>query len=223
MPAEEEEEEDCDEWEGVVEKEDEHGDVTGGPGSCTVTVTCSTQGSSLNSTFTCTNHICSEDGGDPPEVLTSAVPLQLYPSHGSILTYQISSVVLKGASVSHSNGSCTVTMTCSTQGSSINSTFTCTNHICSEDGGDPPEVLTSAVPLQLYLSHGRNHVRRRSDVRAVTTACVRARGGGAVETGVRVRQGFQSPTATQEERRVHCGGGGGGMDQHVPGIITYGY
>ena len=60
--------------------------VSHGPGSCTVTVTCSTQGSFLNSTFTCTDHICSEDGGDPPEVVTSAVPLQLYLLNGSILT-----------------------------------------------------------------------------------------------------------------------------------------
>ncbi|KAK0140417.1 hypothetical protein N1851_022610 [Merluccius polli] len=174
------------------------------PGSCTVTVTCSTQGSSLNSTFTCTNHICSEDGGDPPEVVTSAVPLQLYLSNGSILTCnhsnqvswsndtmdikplclrnanQVSAVVLKVASVSLSPGSCTVTVTCSTQGSSLNSTFTCTNHSCSEDGGDPSEVLTSAVPLQLYLSHGSiltcnhsNQVSWSNDTMDITPLCSR--------------------------------------------------
>ncbi|CAL8366205.1 unnamed protein product [Boreogadus saida] len=54
------------------------------PESCKVTVTCSTQSSSLNSTFTCTNQTCSEDGGDPAEVVTSDAPLQLYLSNGSI-------------------------------------------------------------------------------------------------------------------------------------------
>ena len=96
---------------------------------------------------------------------------------------QVSAVVLKVASVSPSNGSCTVTVTCSTQGSSLNSTFTCTDQICSEDGGDPPEVLTSAVPLQLYLSHGSiltcnhsNQVSWSNDTMDITPLCLRNAG-----------------------------------------------
>uniref|UniRef100_A0A8C5CJA9 SLAM family member 5-like n=1 Tax=Gadus morhua TaxID=8049 RepID=A0A8C5CJA9_GADMO len=67
---------------------------------------------------------------------------------------QASPVVLKVSSVSPSPESCNVTMTCSTQSSSLNSTFTCTNQTCSGDGGDPAEVVTSDVSLNLYLSNG---------------------------------------------------------------------
>ncbi|CAL8366234.1 unnamed protein product [Boreogadus saida] len=56
----------------------------GVPESCKVTVTCSTQSSSLNSTFTCTPRTCSEDGGDPAEVVTSDARLNLYLSNGLI-------------------------------------------------------------------------------------------------------------------------------------------
>ncbi|CAL8317053.1 unnamed protein product [Gadus morhua 'NCC'] len=67
---------------------------------------------------------------------------------------RVSPVVLNVSSVSLSPESCKVTVTCSTQSSSLNSTFTCTNQTCSEDGGDPAEVVTSDAPLNLYLSNG---------------------------------------------------------------------
>ncbi|XP_030219579.1 uncharacterized protein LOC115548848 isoform X4 [Gadus morhua] len=67
---------------------------------------------------------------------------------------RVSPVVLNVSSVSPGPESCNVTVTCSTQGSSLNSTFTCTPRTCSGDGGDPAEVVTSDAPLQLYLSNG---------------------------------------------------------------------
>ncbi|CAL8316971.1 unnamed protein product, partial [Gadus morhua 'NCC'] len=235
------------------------------PESCKVTVTCSTQSSSLKSTFTCTPRTCSEDGGDPAEFVTSDAPLNLYLSNGSIaicnhsnkvswsndtmeikplcsgfrdnnpnyeilnilcqLVFVIPIIILvicycwrkkknhlkvhfdqssncdpaaavymnpgyqsgRGGSVpmgtdpdkirleqSYRRGaqdqgrvrdsgplsgalgpeSCNVTVTCSTQSSSLNSTFTCTPRTCSEDGGDPEEVVTSDARLNLYLSNG---------------------------------------------------------------------
>ncbi|XP_056452067.1 uncharacterized protein LOC130387109 isoform X2 [Gadus chalcogrammus] len=68
--------------------------------------------------------------------------------------FKVSPVVLNVSSVSPSPESCNVTVTCSTQSSSLNSTFTCTNQTCSEDGGDPAEVVTSDARLNLYLSNG---------------------------------------------------------------------
>ncbi|XP_030219576.1 uncharacterized protein LOC115548848 isoform X1 [Gadus morhua] len=67
---------------------------------------------------------------------------------------QVSPVLLNVSSVSPSPESCNVTVTCSTQSSSLNSTFTCTPRTCSEDGGDPEEVVTSDARLNLYLSNG---------------------------------------------------------------------
>ncbi|XP_059914010.1 uncharacterized protein LOC132462473 [Gadus macrocephalus] len=71
-----------------------------------------------------------------------------------IVQERVSPVVLNVSSVSPSPGSCNVTVTCSTQSSSLNSTFTCTPRTCSEDGGDPAEVVTSDARLNLYLSNG---------------------------------------------------------------------
>uniref|UniRef100_A0A8C5FB52 Uncharacterized protein n=1 Tax=Gadus morhua TaxID=8049 RepID=A0A8C5FB52_GADMO len=68
--------------------------------------------------------------------------------------FRVSPVVLNVSSVSPSRESCKVTVTCSTQSSSLNSTFTCTPRTCSGDGGDPAEVVTSDAPLNLYLSNG---------------------------------------------------------------------
>ncbi|XP_056452069.1 uncharacterized protein LOC130387110 isoform X2 [Gadus chalcogrammus] len=70
------------------------------------------------------------------------------------LQERVSPVVLNVSSVSLSPEPCNVTVTCSTQSSSLNSTFTCTNQTCSGDGGDPAEVVTSDVSLNLYLSNG---------------------------------------------------------------------
>ncbi|XP_059913933.1 uncharacterized protein LOC132462418 [Gadus macrocephalus] len=67
---------------------------------------------------------------------------------------QVSPVVLNVSPGSPSSESCKLTVTCSTQSSSLNSTFTCTPRTCSGDGGDPAEVVTSDARLNLYLSNG---------------------------------------------------------------------
>ncbi|KAJ3594863.1 hypothetical protein NHX12_004168, partial [Muraenolepis orangiensis] len=66
---------------------------------------------------------------------------------------QASPVVLE-ASVSLSPESCNVSVICSSQAFSKNSTFTCTTQTCSEDGGDPTEVEVTDLSLHLYLSNG---------------------------------------------------------------------
>uniref|UniRef100_A0A8C5CQ52 Immunoglobulin subtype domain-containing protein n=1 Tax=Gadus morhua TaxID=8049 RepID=A0A8C5CQ52_GADMO len=76
---------------------------------------------------------------------------------------RVSPVVLNVSSVSLSPESCKVTVTCSTQSSSLNSTFTCTPRTCSEDGEDPAEVVTSDGSLQIYLSNGLNAVCNHSN------------------------------------------------------------
>ncbi|XP_059914014.1 uncharacterized protein LOC132462477 isoform X2 [Gadus macrocephalus] len=68
--------------------------------------------------------------------------------------FKVSPGVLNVSSVSPSPESCKVTVTCSIQSSSLNSTFTCNNQTCSGDGGDPAEVVTSDASLNLYLSNG---------------------------------------------------------------------
>ncbi|CAL8317050.1 unnamed protein product [Gadus morhua 'NCC'] len=76
---------------------------------------------------------------------------------------RVSPVVLNVSSVSPSRESCNVTVTCSTQSSSLNSTFTCIPRTCSGDGGDPAEVMTPDVLLQLYLSNGLNAICNHSN------------------------------------------------------------
>ena len=86
-------------------------------------------------------------------------------------------------SVSSSPESCNVTVTCRTQSSSLNSTFTCTNPTCSEYGGDPADVMTSDVSLHLYLSNGliaicnhSNKVSWSNDKKELKHLCVLAVG-----------------------------------------------
>ncbi|CAL8366203.1 unnamed protein product [Boreogadus saida] len=76
---------------------------------------------------------------------------------------RVSPVHLNLSPGSNSSESCKVTVTCSTQSSSLNSTFTCTPRTCSEDGGDPAEVVTSDARLNLYLSNGFNAICNHSN------------------------------------------------------------
>ncbi|CAL8317047.1 unnamed protein product [Gadus morhua 'NCC'] len=89
-----------------------------------------------------------------PTMRPRGTHLEVVGSTITVLPERVSPVVLNVSSVSPSPESCKVTVTCSTQSSSLNSTFTCTPRTCSEDGGDPAEVVTSDAPLNLYLSNG---------------------------------------------------------------------
>ncbi|XP_029930101.1 uncharacterized protein LOC115375010 [Myripristis murdjan] len=55
---------------------------------------------------------------------------------------------------SSSSDSCNVTVTCSSQDSSISSTLTCDRGNCSLEGGERSEVTASAASLRVYLLNG---------------------------------------------------------------------
>ncbi|XP_030258818.1 CD48 antigen-like isoform X2 [Sparus aurata] len=63
----------------------------------------------------------------------------------------VSPVKLTVDSVSSSSDSCNLTVTCSTQDSHINSTFTCDTKTCSQEGGERSEVTTSGASLRVHL------------------------------------------------------------------------
>uniref|UniRef100_A0AAQ4NMB3 Immunoglobulin subtype domain-containing protein n=1 Tax=Gasterosteus aculeatus aculeatus TaxID=481459 RepID=A0AAQ4NMB3_GASAC len=55
--------------------------------------------------------------------------------------------------VDNSSESCDLHVTCRTHNSNINSTFSCVDWFCSQEGGERPEVTTSGASLQVYLSN----------------------------------------------------------------------
>ncbi|XP_047446578.1 SLAM family member 5-like [Mugil cephalus] len=63
----------------------------------------------------------------------------------------VSPVDLNPDSVSNSSDSCNLTVTCSTEDSHINSTFTCDTKTCSQEGGDQSKVTNSGASLRVHL------------------------------------------------------------------------
>ncbi|XP_056246679.1 uncharacterized protein LOC130178456 [Seriola aureovittata] len=64
----------------------------------------------------------------------------------------VSPVAMTVDSVSNSSDSCSLTVTCSTQDSHhINSTFTCDNQTCSQEGGERSKVTTLGASLHVHL------------------------------------------------------------------------
>ncbi|XP_077955946.1 uncharacterized protein LOC144405555 isoform X2 [Gasterosteus aculeatus] len=53
--------------------------------------------------------------------------------------------------VDNSSGSCDLHVTCRTHNAHISSTFRCPKRVCSQEGGERPEVTTSGASLQVYL------------------------------------------------------------------------
>ncbi|XP_053186760.1 SLAM family member 5-like [Scomber japonicus] len=68
-----------------------------------------------------------------------------------IIQDPVSPVNLSVNSVSNSRESCNLTVTCSTEDSLINSTFTCDKQTCNQEGGEQSEVTTSGSSLRVYL------------------------------------------------------------------------
>ncbi|XP_053186759.1 CD48 antigen-like [Scomber japonicus] len=68
-----------------------------------------------------------------------------------IIQDPVSPVNLSVNSVSNSTESCNLTVTCSTEDSLINSTFTCDKQTCHQEGGEQSTNTTSGSYLHVYL------------------------------------------------------------------------
>uniref|UniRef100_UPI003AADE846 SLAM family member 9-like n=1 Tax=Centroberyx gerrardi TaxID=166262 RepID=UPI003AADE846 len=97
--------------------------------------------------------------------------------HSVTVQERVSPAVLTVGSVSSSSDSCSLTVTCSAQDSSINSTVTCDTQTCSQEGGERSEVTTSAASLYVYLSRGSiicnhsNPVSWSEDMKKIKPLC----------------------------------------------------
>ncbi|XP_034063727.1 SLAM family member 7-like [Gymnodraco acuticeps] len=79
-------------------------------------------------------------------------------------------------SVSRNSSSCSFTVTCSSQDSHINSTFTCDNQTCSQEGGERSEGIPDTF-LQVHQLSGSiicnhsNHVSWTNDTLIIKDVC----------------------------------------------------
>ncbi|KAL3055583.1 hypothetical protein OYC64_018287 [Pagothenia borchgrevinki] len=84
--------------------------------------------------------------------------------------------LLTVSSVSRNSSSCSFTVTCSSQDSHINSTFTCDTRTCSQEGGERSEGIPDTF-LQVYQSSGSiicnhsNHVSWTNDTKIIKDVC----------------------------------------------------
>ncbi|KAM4605027.1 SLAM family member 5-like [Polymixia lowei] len=98
-------------------------------------------------------------------------------NYSVIVQERVSPAVLTVTSVSSSPPSCNLTVTCRGQDSSVNSTFRCDNRTCSQEGGERSEVMTSTVPLYVYLLNGSiicnhsNQVSWSTNMREIQPLC----------------------------------------------------
>ncbi|KAI9544304.1 hypothetical protein NQZ68_001176 [Dissostichus eleginoides] len=92
------------------------------------------------------------------------------------LLYRASPPLLKVSSVSRNSSSCSFTVTCSSQDSHINSTFTCDNQTCSQEGGERSEgILDTFLQVQqssgLIICNHSNHVSWTNDTKTIKDVC----------------------------------------------------
>ncbi|KAI9544300.1 hypothetical protein NQZ68_001172 [Dissostichus eleginoides] len=84
--------------------------------------------------------------------------------------------LLRVDSVSRNCSSCSFTVTCSSQDSHINSTFTCETRTCSQEGGERSEGIPDTF-LQVQQSSGSiicnhsNHVSWTNDTKTIKDVC----------------------------------------------------
>ncbi|XP_034063719.1 uncharacterized protein LOC117540887 isoform X3 [Gymnodraco acuticeps] len=84
--------------------------------------------------------------------------------------------LLTVSSVSDSSSSCSFTVTCSSQDSHINSTFTCDNQTCSQEGGERSEGIPDTF-LQVHQLSGSiicnhsNHVSWTNTTKIIKDVC----------------------------------------------------
>ncbi|XP_078143578.1 uncharacterized protein LOC144542102 [Centroberyx gerrardi] len=97
--------------------------------------------------------------------------------HSVTVQERVSPPVLTVGSVPSSSDSCSLTVTCSAQDSSISSTVTCDTQTCSQEGGERSEVMSSAASLYVYLSNGSiicnhsNQVSLSTDMKKIEPLC----------------------------------------------------
>uniref|UniRef100_A0A667YYY1 Immunoglobulin subtype domain-containing protein n=1 Tax=Myripristis murdjan TaxID=586833 RepID=A0A667YYY1_9TELE len=93
------------------------------------------------------------------------------------VTVQVSPVHLTVKPVSSSSDSCNVTVTCSSQDSSISSTLTCDGGDCFLEGGERSEVTASATAFRVHVFDGSvicnhsNQVSWRQDRIEIDARC----------------------------------------------------
>ncbi|KAL3055589.1 hypothetical protein OYC64_018293 [Pagothenia borchgrevinki] len=86
--------------------------------------------------------------------------------------------LLTVSSVSRNSSSCSFTVTCSSQDSHINSTFTCDNQTCSQEGGERSEGIPDTF-LQVHQSSGSiicnhsNHVSWTNNTKLIKDVCAK--------------------------------------------------
>ncbi|KAK1879557.1 SLAM family member 5 [Dissostichus eleginoides] len=84
--------------------------------------------------------------------------------------------LLTVSSVSSNCSSCSFSLTCSSQDSHINSTFTCETRTCSQEGGERSEGIPDTF-LQVHQSSGSiicnhsNHVSWTNDTKTIKDVC----------------------------------------------------
>ncbi|KAL3055588.1 hypothetical protein OYC64_018292 [Pagothenia borchgrevinki] len=89
---------------------------------------------------------------------------------------RVSPVNLTVSSVSDSSPSCSFSVTCSSQDSHINSTFTCDNQTCRQEGGERSEGIPDTF-LQVHQSSGSiicnhsNQVSWTNDTKIINYVC----------------------------------------------------
>ncbi|XP_053186764.1 SLAM family member 5-like [Scomber japonicus] len=102
---------------------------------------------------------------------------QLLTEYKVIIQDPVSPVNLSVNPVSNSRESCNLTVTCSTEDSLINSTFTCDNQTCHQEGEEQSEVTTSGSSLLVYLLNDSiicnhsNQISRTTDMMEIWPLC----------------------------------------------------
>ncbi|KAM4605213.1 uncharacterized protein ACJ7VT_017484 [Polymixia lowei] len=115
-------------------------------------------------------------------------------NYSVIVQERVSPAVLTVTSVYFSSltESCNLTVTCRGQDSSINSMFRCDTRTCTQEGGERSEVMTSTVPLYVYLWNGSiicnhsNQVSWSKNMREIQPLCPLHPGSDSLHVGTLV-------------------------------------
>ncbi|KAM7379722.1 hypothetical protein PAMP_005253 [Pampus punctatissimus] len=116
------------------------------------------------------------DSGDYTAII-SEDKVQHVAEYKVIIQDPVSPVDVTVKSVSTSTESCNVIVSCTTQDSHIDSTLTCDNQSCNQEGGERSETTTSGSSLRVYLLNDliicnhSNQVSWTTDSRDIRLLC----------------------------------------------------